>query len=56
MAALSQGFELMLGLRPLETELLILSVLSLQIGRTIVRNGVLHLTLFAVYLFTVIVP
>ena len=60
MVALSQGFELTLGLGPLETELLILSlflaVLSLQIGRTTVLNGVVHLTVFAIYLFTVIVP
>ena len=60
LVSLSQGFQLTLGLSPLDTELLILSlflaVLSLQIGRTTVLNGVVHLTVFAVYLFTVINP
>jgi Ca2+:H+ antiporter len=60
MVSIWQGFPLTLGLGPLDTELLILSlflaVLSLQLGRTTLLNGVVHLTIFAVYLFTVINP
>jgi hypothetical protein len=57
---LAKGFPLTLGLGPLDTELLLLSlflaVLSLRTGRTTALNGVVHLTIFAVYLFTVINP
>jgi Ca2+:H+ antiporter len=60
MVSLAKGFPLTLGLGPLDTELLLLSlflaVLSLRTGRTTALNGVVHLTIFAVYLFTVINP
>ncbi len=58
-AALS-GWRLTLGLEPKETVLLVLTLfvaaLSLNTGRTTVLQGAVHLVLFAVYLFTVIVP
>lgn len=58
--SLSLGFPLTLGLGPRDTELLILplflAVLSLGRGRTTVLDGVVHLVIFAVYLFTVINP
>ncbi|KAB7647524.1 calcium:proton antiporter [Polymorphobacter fuscus] len=58
--SLTMGFNLTLGLGPRDTELLILSlflaVLSLRSGRTTVLNGVVHLVIFAVYLFTVVNP
>jgi Ca2+:H+ antiporter len=51
---------LTLGLGPKETVLLVLSLLvstlSLNTGRTTVLQGAVHLVIFAVYLFTVIVP
>jgi Ca2+:H+ antiporter len=54
------GWKLTLGLEPKETVLLVLSLfistLSLNTGRTTVLQGAVHLVLFAVYLFTVIVP
>jgi Ca2+:H+ antiporter len=50
----------MLGLDPKETVLLVLSLfvatLTLNTGRTTVLQGAVHLVIFAVYLFTVIVP
>jgi Ca2+:H+ antiporter len=54
------GRTLTLGLETKETVLLMLSLfvatLSLNTGRTTVLQGTVHLVLFAVYLFTVVVP
>lgn len=54
------GFQLTLGLDAKGTQLLVLSlflaVLSLRTGRTTVLNGIVHLTIFAVYLFVTVVP
>lgn len=54
------GWTLTLGLETKETILLVLSLfvasLSLNTGRTTVLQGAVHLVLFAVYLFTVVVP
>jgi len=54
------GSKLMLGLDPKETILLVLSLfvatLSLSTGRTTVLQGTVHLVIFAVYLFTVVIP
>ena len=61
-AALSliNGWPLALGLDPRETILLVLSLivatLSLGTGRTTVLQGAVHLVIFAVYLFTTMVP
>jgi Ca2+:H+ antiporter len=61
-AALSliNGWPLALGLDPRETVLLVLSLLvatlSLGTGRTTVMQGAVHLVIFAVYLFTTVVP
>lgn len=61
-AALSllNGWTLALGLDLRETILLILSLmvatLSLGTGRTTVLQGAVHLVIFAVYLFTTVVP
>jgi Ca2+:H+ antiporter len=58
--SLLSGWTLTMGLETKETVLLVLSLfvasLSLNTGRTTVLQGVVHLVLFAVYLFTVIVP
>jgi Ca2+:H+ antiporter len=58
--SLVSGVTLTLGLQTKETVLLVLSLfvstLSLNTGRTTVLQGAVHLVLFAVYLFTVIVP
>jgi len=58
--ALTAGFQLRLGLSPKDTVLLALSLftasLSLSTGRSTVLQGAVHLTIFAVYLFTVAVP
>jgi Ca2+:H+ antiporter len=58
--SLFTGHTLMLGLDPKETVLLVLSLfvatLTLNTGRTTVLQGAVHLVIFAVYLFTVIVP
>lgn len=58
--ALLTGWDLMLGLDNKSTVLLVLSLLvttlSLGTGRTTVLQGVVHLVIFAVYLFTTIVP
>lgn len=58
--SLLTGRTLTLGLETKETVLLVLSLfvstLSLNTGRTTVLQGTVHLVLFAVYLFTVIVP
>jgi Ca2+:H+ antiporter len=51
---------LSLGLDARSTVLLLLSIavamLTLGTGRTTVMQGVVHLVIFAVYLFTTIVP
>lgn len=58
--SLSMGFALTLGLSARDTELLILTlflaVLSLRSGRSTILNGVVHLVIFAVYLFTAVNP
>ena len=54
------GLDLILGLTPRETVLLALTLfvtsLSLSTGRTTLVHGVIHLVLFATYLFTTLVP
>ncbi len=54
------GFPLTLGIDDVDTVLLVLSlflaVLSLRTGRTTILNGVVHLVIFATYLFLVILP
>lgn len=54
------GLKLELGLDPKSTVLLVLSLfvacLSLGTGRTTVLQGAVHLVIFAVYLFTSVVP
>jgi Ca2+:H+ antiporter len=58
--SLLSGQTLTLGLETKETVLLMLSLfvstLSLNTGRTTVLQGTVHLVIFAVYLFTVVVP
>jgi Ca2+:H+ antiporter len=58
--SLVTGWTLTLGLDIKSTVLLVLSLfvttISLGTGRTTVLQGVVHLVLFAVYLFTTIVP
>lgn len=58
--SLVMGWPLALGLDAKATVLLILtlivSTLSLGTGRTTVLQGVVHLVIFAVYLFTTVVP
>jgi Ca2+:H+ antiporter len=58
--SIATGWTLTLGLDARSTVLLMLSLvvatLSLGTGRTTVLQGVVHLVLFAVYLFTTIVP
>jgi Ca2+:H+ antiporter len=58
--ALATGWTLVLGLDQKEMVLLALSLLvatlSLGTGRTTVLQGTVHLVIFAVYLFTTIVP
>ncbi len=58
--SLLTGWTLMLGIDLKSTVLLVLSLmvatLSLGTGRTTVLQGVVHLVIFAVYLFTTIVP
>lgn len=60
LVSLATGWTLLLGLEIKDTVLLILSLflatLSLGTGRTTVLQGVIHLVIFAVYLFTVVVP
>lgn len=60
MVSLSTGRPLSLGLDMKSTVLLLLSIavatLSLGTGRTTVMQGTVHLVIFAVYLFTTIVP
>ncbi len=60
MVSLLLGFPLTLGLQGEDSLLLILSlflaVISLRTGRTTILNGVVHLVVFATYLFLVIVP
>ncbi len=58
--AIAGDFPLRLGLLPMHMVLLSLSLftaaLSLSTGRSTVLQGAVHLTIFAVYLFTVAVP
>lgn len=58
--SLISGWPLALGLDPKDTVLLVfalfLSTISLGTGRTTILQGVVHLVLFAVYLFTTVVP
>jgi Ca2+:H+ antiporter len=58
--SIATGWTLTLGLDGKGTALLLLSLfittLSLSTGRTTVLQGVVHLVLFAVYLFTTVVP
>lgn len=58
--SLFMGWPLSLGLDAKSTVLLMLTLivttLSLGVGRTTVLQGVVHLVIFAVYLFTTVVP
>jgi Ca2+:H+ antiporter len=58
--SIALGVPLVLGLPPKETVLLVLTlgvgVLTLGTGRTTVLHGVLHLVIFAVFLFLAVVP
>jgi len=58
--SLVTGRTLALGLDSMGTALLVLSLfiaaLSLSTGRTTVLQGIVHLVIFAVYLFTTVVP
>ena len=58
--SLATGWSLTLGIDQKSTVLLILSLLvatlSLGTGRTTVLQGMVHLVIFAVYLFTTVVP
>jgi Ca2+:H+ antiporter len=58
--SLATGWTLSLGIDTKSTVLLLLSIivatLSLGTGRTTVMQGTVHLVIFAVYLFTTIVP
>jgi Ca2+:H+ antiporter len=60
LVTLATGWTLVLGLEPKGMVLLVLSLLvatlSLGTGRTTVLQGAVHLVIFAVYLFTTIVP
>ena len=60
MVAFVTGWPLVLGLDVKGMALLILTLivatLSLGTGRTTVLQGVVHLVIFVVYLFTTIVP
>lgn len=60
MVSLATGWTLSLGIDPKSTVLLMLSLivatLSLGTGRTTIMQGTIHLLIFAVYLFTAIVP
>jgi Ca2+:H+ antiporter len=58
--SLATGWTLSLGIDAKSTVLLLLSIivttLSLGTGRTTVMQGTVHLVIFAVYLFTTIIP
>lgn len=58
--AIASGWPLALGIDAMSTVLLVLSLLiatlSLGTGRTTILQGVVHLVLFATYLFLTIVP
>ncbi len=58
--SLFNGWTLVLGLAPKESVLLglalLVSSLSLNTGRTTVLQGAVHLMIFLVYVFTVVVP
>lgn len=58
--SIANGWTLMLGIDGKSTVLLLLSLfvatLSLGTGRTTVLQGAIHLVIFAVYLFTTVIP
>ena len=60
MVSLTTGWTLVLGLdlkaMVLLTLTLLVATLSLGTGRTTVLQGAVHLVIFAVYLFTIVVP
>ena len=60
LVSMLMGFPLTPGISDEDTLLLVLplflAVLSLRTGRTTVLNGVVHLVIFATYLFIVVVP
>ena len=60
LVSIANGWTLTLGLDAKSSVLLLLSLLvatlSLGTGRTTVLQGVVHLVIFAVYLFTTVVP
>ena len=60
LVSLMEGWSLDLGIDAKSTVLLVLSLgtaaLSLATGRTTVMQGAVHLVIFAVYLFTTVVP
>ncbi len=60
MVALLLGMPLALGIDPESTVLLVLSlfvaVLTLATGRTMILAGIIHLVIFATYVFLVIMP
>ena len=60
MVSIATGWTLTLGLNTKSSVLLVLSLfvatLSLGTGRTTVLQGVVHLVIFAAYLFTTVVP
>lgn len=60
MVSIVNGWELTLGIDAKSTVFLVLSMLvatlSLGTGRTTVLQGAVHLVIFAVYLFTTVVP
>jgi Ca2+:H+ antiporter len=60
LVSLAKGWTLTLGVEPKEGVLLLLSLFvatqSLAVGRTTVLQGAVHLCIFAVYIFTAIIP
>jgi Ca2+:H+ antiporter len=60
LVSLQGGWPLALGIDPRSTVLLLLTLqvatLSLATGRSTVLQGAIHLVVFAVYLFTTVVP
>ena len=60
MVSIANGWTLMLGIDGKSTVLLLLTLfvaaLSLGTGRTTVLQGAIHLVIFAVYLFTTVIP
>ena len=60
MVLIANGWTLTLGIDGKSTVLLLLTLfvatLSLGTGRTTVLQGAIHLVIFAVYLFTTVIP